>query len=84
MSTGLRGGARKQNVQSKMEPLPAAANRNGIDAVRQILGDGPFTQHDLDLALARAVLRFNERRTIAELLVGVVPTVVSPGAIWVR
>jgi ankyrin repeat protein len=52
-----------------MEPLPAAANRNDLDAVRQILRDGPFTQHDLDLALARAVLRFNDRRAIAELLI---------------
>jgi ankyrin repeat protein len=64
-----RGATQTSNVKNKMEPLPAAANRNDLDAVRQLLRDGPFTQHDLDLALARAVLRFNERRAIAELLI---------------
>ena len=55
--------------KGELEPLPAAANRNDLDKVRQILKDGSFTRHDLDLALARAVLRFHERRAIAELLV---------------
>jgi ankyrin repeat protein len=64
-----RGATLATTGKGQMEPLPAAANRNDLDAVREILRDGPFTQHDLDLALARAVLRFSERRAIAELLV---------------
>ncbi len=51
------------------EPLPDAANRNDLPAVRHILQQGRFTQHDLNLALARAALRFAERREIAELLI---------------
>ena len=50
------------------EPLPKAANRNDIGAVRAILDSGEFTQHDLDQALARSVLRFKERSEIAHLL----------------
>jgi ankyrin repeat protein len=69
VETMSRGASQTTNVKSKMEPLPAAANRNDLDAVRRILRDGPFTQHDLDLALARSVLRFSERRAIAELLI---------------
>jgi ankyrin repeat protein len=69
VETMSRGATQTVNVKSKMEPLPAAANRSDLDAVRQILSDGPFTQHDLDLALARAVLRFRERRAIAEVLI---------------
>jgi ankyrin repeat protein len=69
VETMSRGATQTVNVKSKMEPLPAAANRSDLEAVRQILTDGPFTQHDLDLALARAVLRFSERRAIAELLI---------------
>ncbi|HEY7086435.1 MAG TPA: hypothetical protein VH518_00020 [Tepidisphaeraceae bacterium] len=57
------------SVKSKSDPLPGAANRNDIDEVRRILNEAEFTQHDLDLALARAVLRFSERRPIAELLI---------------
>jgi hypothetical protein len=51
------------------EGLPKAANAGDLAAVHAILAAGGFTQHDLDLALARAVLRFGERREIAELLV---------------
>jgi len=69
VETMSRGATQTTSVKNEMEPLPAAANRNDLEAVRQILRDGPFTQHDLDLALARAVLRFNERRAIAELLI---------------
>jgi hypothetical protein len=69
IETMSRGAAQTANVKYKMEPLPAAANRNDLNAIGQILRDEPFTQHDLDLGLARAVLRFNERRAIAELLV---------------
>jgi ankyrin repeat protein len=69
VETMSRGATQTTNVKSRMEPLPAAANRNDPDAVRQILRDGPFTQHDLDLALARAVLRFSERRAIAQMLI---------------
>ncbi len=50
-------------------PLPAAANANDLDRVRELLAAGDFTPHDLDLALARAVLRFDERASIARLLV---------------
>src|SRR5262249_17709255 len=69
VETMSRGATERVNVRSEREPLPAAANRSDVEAVRRILRDGPFTQHDLDLALARAVLRFDERRAIAELLV---------------
>jgi ankyrin repeat protein len=69
VETMSRGANQTTNAKNKMEPLPAAANRNDLNAVQQILRDGPFTQHDLDLALARSILRFNERRAIAELLI---------------
>jgi hypothetical protein len=69
VETMSRGANQTTEVKSNMEPLPAAANRNDLDSVIRILKDGPFTQHDLDLALARAVLRFSERRPIAEWLV---------------
>ena len=55
--------------RTSRENLPKAANANDLEQVRAILAEGGFTQHDLDLALARAVLRFGERRAIAELLV---------------
>jgi ankyrin repeat protein len=51
------------------ELLPAAANANDLAAVREVLASGEFTQHDLDRALGRAVLRFAERAEIARLLV---------------
>lgn len=69
VETMSRGATEATAGRSDMEPLPAAANRNDLDAVLRILRDGPFTQHDLDLALARAVLRFNERKAIAEALI---------------
>ena len=69
VETMSRGSSQTTNVKSKMEPLPAAANRSDLAAVQQILKDGSFTQHDLDLALARAVLRFKERHSIAQLLI---------------
>jgi hypothetical protein len=49
--------------------LPKAANAGDLETVRALLAAGGVAQHDLDLALARAVLRFGERREIAELLV---------------
>jgi ankyrin repeat protein len=55
-------------VRSEMKPLPKAANANDLPMVLSILESGEFTQHDLDLALARAVLRFRERREIARAL----------------
>src|SRR5262249_48055336 len=64
VETMSRGATETVNVKAEREPLPAAANRSDLEAVRRILRDGPFTQHDLDLALARAVLRFDERRAI--------------------
>jgi hypothetical protein len=69
VETMSRGATQTVDVKRTMEPLPAAANRNDLDAVGRILRDGPFTHHDLDLALARAVLRFQERREIARLLI---------------
>jgi len=49
--------------------LPQVANAGDIATVQALLAAGDVAQHDLDLALARAVLRFGERREIAELLV---------------
>lgn len=49
-------------------PLTSAVNRNDLAAVRSLLAAG-VARPDLDHALARAVLRFNERRSIAELLI---------------
>ncbi|HTL31058.1 MAG TPA: ankyrin repeat domain-containing protein, partial [Tepidisphaeraceae bacterium] len=46
--------------------LPKAANEGEIEEVRQILEHGEYTQHDLDLALARACMR---NVAIAPLLV---------------
>jgi ankyrin repeat protein len=69
VETMSRGATDTTSGKHDMEPLPAAANRNDLDAVRRILSDGPFTRHDLDLALARAVLRFAERKAIAEALI---------------
>lgn len=63
----LKSASRKEPSDDK-RPLPAAANRNDIAGVRAILAGGEFTQRDLDLALARCVLRLRERRAIAELL----------------
>jgi ankyrin repeat protein len=53
----------------EQEPLPRAVNQNDIAAVRAILASGQFTQHDLDLALARSVLKFDQRGEIANLLI---------------
>ena len=65
----LRGADQLSFVQAKMEPLVEAANRKDIAAVRAILDAGPFTQHDLDKALARSVLAYGERGQIAKLLI---------------
>ncbi|MBC7784235.1 MAG: ankyrin repeat domain-containing protein [Burkholderiales bacterium] len=64
-----RGAGQTTNVKNAFEPLPADANRSDLEAVRAILSEGAFTQHDLDLALARAVLNFTQRAQIAELLI---------------
>lgn len=48
--------------------LTAATDRNDLAAVRGLLA-ADVARADLDRALARAVLRFTERRAIAELLV---------------
>lgn len=69
VETMSRGADQLTHGKAEMEPLPAAANRNDFAEVRAILEKGSFTQHDLDLSLARAVLAFRERREIAELLV---------------
>jgi peptide-methionine (S)-S-oxide reductase len=70
VETMNRGADRLSGPSTRdQEPLPRAANQNDIATVRGILASGQFTQHDLDLALARAVLRFTERHEIARLLV---------------
>lgn len=68
VETMLRGADQFAYVQYEMEDLPGAANSSDRARVRAILASGEFTQHDLDLALARSVLRFDERREIARLL----------------
>ena len=69
VETMSRGATQRSHVKVEWEPLPAAANRNDLETVRRILEHESFTQHDLDLALARATMRFRERREIAELLI---------------
>jgi hypothetical protein len=49
-------------------PLTSAVNHGDLAAVRELLRTA-ITQSDLDRALARAVLRFSERRSMAELLI---------------
>ncbi len=66
----LRSGASQPaDGQGPMRPLPDAANRGDLAQVRMLLGTGTFSRHDLDLALARAVLAFAQRQEIAELLI---------------
>lgn len=68
VETMLRGADQLFGVKYEMEALPRAANANDLERVRAILASGAFTQHDLDLALARSVLRFDHRGEIARLL----------------
>lgn len=58
----------RQASRDAFEELPKAANAQDLDRIKAILASGEFTQHDLDLALARSVLRFDERGEIARLL----------------
>lgn len=60
---------RSRSGAKDFEALPAAANAGDLARVRELLATRDFTQHDLDLALARAVIRFAERAPIARLLV---------------
>jgi ankyrin repeat protein len=60
---------RHHGATKDFEALPAAANAGDLARVRALLATGDLTQHDLDLALARAVIRFAERAPIARLLV---------------
>jgi Ankyrin repeat len=64
-----RGSDQLTGGHTPMTPLPEAANRNDLPRVMEILAAGSFTRHDLDQALARAVLRFSQRRKIAEVLI---------------
>lgn len=68
VETMLRGADQLSHVKYDWEALPKAVNEDDIDRVREILASGEFTQHDLDLGLARA-LYFPKRREMAELLV---------------
>lgn len=58
----------------RSEPLPEAARARDVDAVRRLLAEGGYTQHDLDAALAHALWYGDERadwerkKTIADLL----------------
>ena len=63
-----RGATVLSNDKASMAPLPEAANRNDMASVVRILVGEEFTQHDLDLALARAVLNFSQRHEIAQIL----------------
>jgi peptide-methionine (S)-S-oxide reductase len=58
-----------RSASKDFEALPAAANAGDLARVRELLAAGDFTQHGLDLALARAVIRFADRAPIARLLV---------------
>ncbi len=69
VETMRRGEDRLEYTEYDFEALPTAANEGNIERVREILATGRFSQHDLDLALARSVLRFRERESIARLLV---------------
>lgn len=68
VETMLRGADQLSFVTYKYEALPQAANERDIEKVRAILSSGEFTQHDLDKALARSTLKFDERGDIARLL----------------
>lgn len=68
VETMLRGADQLAYVTYEMEALPKAANSGDLERVRAVLASGEFTQHDLDLALARSALRFDERGAIAQLL----------------
>lgn len=68
VETMLRGADQLAGVKHEFEPLPKAANAGDLELVRAILASGQFTQHDLDKALARSALRFDERGAIARLL----------------
>src|SRR6185369_9811162 len=49
-----RGADQLANVKHDYEPLPAAARKRDIAAVRAILESGQYTPHDLDAGLAHA------------------------------
>ena len=68
VETMRRGADQMMNVQYVMEALPKAANSSDIEKVREILASGGFTQHDLDLALARSLCNFKNSAPIAQLL----------------
>ncbi len=63
-----RGADQLHGDRSSESPLAAAVNREDLDGARAILAAGTFTRHDLDLALARAVLAFSRRQEFADLL----------------
>ncbi len=64
-------GANAAPVKTGFAPLPEAANNGDIEKARFVLDAGNFTQHDLDLALARSTCTLTqhpERRPLAKLL----------------
>ncbi len=66
VETMLRGADQRNNVRYEMEALPKAAKEGDEAKVRKILASGEFTQHDLDLALARSLIK---NRALGELLI---------------
>lgn len=68
VETMLRGADQLAHVKYDFEALPQAVNEHDLDRVRAILASGEYTPHDLDLALGRATLRFDERGAIAKEL----------------
>lgn len=67
VETMNRGAGQLISVKYEYEALPKAANQNDLERVKAILATGEFTQHDLDLGLARSLRK--DRRAIAELLI---------------
>jgi hypothetical protein len=68
VETMRRGADQLAGASYAHQAIPAAANAGDLERVRRLLADGGFTQHDLDLGLARCVIRFAERAAIARLL----------------
>jgi peptide-methionine (S)-S-oxide reductase len=69
VETMSRGAKVLSGPHAEMEPLPRAAKKGDLALVRELLEQGGFTQHDLDLALARAVMGIPGKLAIAELLI---------------
>ncbi len=74
VETMLQGADQLANVKREFEALPKAARAVDTEAVRKILSEGTFTQHDLDAGLAHALwygdeANWPERKALADLLI---------------